>query len=210
MQSAIQKAKKLIKSKKTHSASAKIQRHADSLSRTQENDIENSALELKEFIELESKLRQQPSTNQWSVVHIGSHKKITGVAAGGQTGSAARQPFVGANKPEPVQNKLRDSLHERLGLRTSQKKDEIIKSTLADIVKPSSLGVMNKDLEKKGVHPAPVYRKRSSGATDRPSPIIKSKEDLGKTQLPRDDIGKNLGIPSEILIEEGLLLSKPV
>lgn len=201
MQSAFQKAKKLIKAKTPKSSSAKVRKQDFSQSRTYENDTDTSAQELKEFLELETKIKQQSTVNIQGSAK-GLHQTTDTAGNTEKTAAGMKQPYVGMRKPEPAQNKLRDSLHERLGFKN--KKDDFSKSSLEEISKSIGVGVQYKDSDKRASG-APGFRKSSFGLTDRPSPLIKSKENLSKVQHLKYEIGNRIRMAADVCLEDKMI-----
>lgn len=202
MQSAIEKAKILMKAKKAQSASAKTRTQGESLSRTQDNDTDSSAMELKEFLELESKMQKMSGLNWWSSAQAQSKQKAAAIANAEKFELGSRKPFVGPNRPEQVQNKLRESLQGRMALKGSQVKDNITKSALTEFSKNDAHGSVYQAIDRKnGI--VPTYRKRSFlGFTERPSPLIKSKADAVKPQNVRDEVSRRNGRQTEEVLQE--------
>ena len=204
MQSAIQKAKKLMKAKKTQSANAKTRNQVDSLSRTHENYTDTSALELKEFIEIESNMQKTLGLDWYSTAKS-TNKKSPFISNRGKINVGVKHSYIGNARSDQSRNKLRESLQERLGVPVHHKKENMTKSELIEYSRHNIHGTTYQDIDRM---PADMgaYRKTSFvGIADRPSPLIKAKHDLNRMQPARDNTSNHANRPVKIVSEEKLL-----
>lgn len=191
MNSAFHKAKKLVKGRKVDSSEAKAKTQHESESRTHELDTDISALELKEFLELEIKA-QQHSKPDWLQL-IQTRNKGKGTSTKELIMGLVRQPFMSAQQPEPgIRTKLRASLHDQVVRKDIKRAEVITKSLVADSDNVGYNTLHSKQRLGSSSSAINASRKKSfTHGLERPSPLIKQKPDLESndevpTELPRE------------------------
>lgn len=207
MHSAFHKAKKLVKGRNADSSEAKAKTQQESESRNNEIDTDVSALELKEFIELEIKVQQQARPDWLQLIQ--SRNKGKGITTKELIMGVVRQPFIGAITPDMNKKPtLRSSMNDPLASKEN-KRDVITRSAISDLESNAGYNTMySKAKLGSSASVINASRKRSfTHALERPSPLIKKKIDLessegGNIEIPRENSKK-----PEVL--QGLVASYP-
>lgn len=173
----------MMEKSKGNNSQAKAKTRAESDTRTLDYDTDISAAELKEFLELEIKAKQQYKQEWW--------QNTPAKKAGYQASTKAilmaglQQPFIPHPRPEPSQpNKIRNSLQERLGLKilsnplthpVSSQTGQSKPRTASDLIKQESVEGQASELPEEFKPPIKLI--------DKQSPLIKTKTDL-KENVP--------------------------
>lgn len=195
MNSAFHKAKKLVKGRKVDGSEGKAKTQQESESRNHELDTDISALELKEFIELEMKAQQQARPDWLQLMQ--NRNKTKGPSTKELIMGLVRQPFVAAITPEMAnKNRLRSSMNDQASFK-EKKADVITRSLVSDI--ESNIGYNNLHSKNRlGSSSSVINASRKKSfvhALERPSPLIKKKVDLesleaGNSENPRENVKK--------------------
>lgn len=196
MHSAFHKAKKLVKSRKIDSSEVKAKTQQESESRHNEPDTDISALELKEFLELEIKVQQQSKPDWLQLMQ--NRNKLKGISTKELIMGVVRQPFIATISPDLAKkSKLRASAHDQLGTKESKKGDVITQSAVSELELNNGYNTLYSKTRLVSTSSLiNASRKRSFTHTlERPSPLIKKKVDLesveiGTNEVPRENVRK--------------------
>lgn len=191
MHSAFHKAKKLVKGRKAEGLEGKAKTQHESESRHNEPDTDISALELKEFIELEIKVQQNQRPDWLQLMQ--NRNRAKGASTKELIMGLVRQPFVASITPELGKKQLRASMNDQARFREASKADVITRSLVSDLETSQGYNHLHSK-HRLGSSSSAINasRKRSfTHALERPSPLIKQKLDLesvdaGHTERPRD------------------------
>lgn len=196
MHSAFHKAKKLVKRGNFEGSEAKAKTQQENESRNNELDTDISALELKEFLELEMKAQQQMRPDWLRLIQ--SRNKGKTVTTKELIMGVVRQPFIHPATPDIAKKtKVQSSMNEQVAAKDNKRADIITRSLISDIELNIKYNTLHSKVKvRSSTNLANGQRKRSiTNVADRPSLLIKNKTDIeseeaANNEVPREEVKK--------------------